>query len=337
MNGASATTVTGADRPLVRSVARRVAVQVAVSCAIAVIFVAAVVFLLTGFHHHRPGEPPGDDNFVFDAVLIAGAVGIVIAGIIGWVAALRAVRPLSDALALQRRFVADASHELRTPLTILHTRAQVLDYKVAVDDPAKPLIRQLLNDSRVLGEVIDQLLLSAQIGNDPSRAEPVDVGALVDDVVSSMSMLAEQSRLSMVRQVDARPVVAGSPVSLRRALLALVDNAISHTPAGGTIWVSVTPERGSQVRLRVADNGPGADPRDLPRLTERFAQGRPVGSEPGDTDRTAKRRFGLGLSLVREIAHSHGGVLEIGDRPGGGFAASILLPGSGRKLQAIPH
>ncbi len=322
--------MTNTDRSLVRSVARRVAVQVAASCAIAVIFVAAVVFLLTGFHHHRPGEPSGDDNFVFDAVLIAGAAGIIIAGVIGWVAAVRAVRPLSDALALQRRFVADASHELRTPLAILHTRAQVLDRKVAGDDPAKPVIQQLLNDSRVLGEVIDELLLSAQLGDDPSRAEPVDVALLIDDVVTSLSVLAEQATIRVIRQVSVRPVVVGSRVSLRRALVALMDNAMSHTPAGGTIWISAVPGTGSGVRLEVADNGTGADPRDLPRLTERFARGRGAGQEPGHAGGTAKRRFGLGLSLVREIAHAHGGQLEIGDRPGGGFAASIVLPGSGR-------
>lgn len=318
------------DRLLVRTMARRVAVQLAGACAIAVVFVAAAVFLLTRFHHHGSGEPPGDDGFVFDAVLISGAAGIVIAGGIGWIAAARAVRPLSNALELQRRFVADAGHELRTPLTILHTRAQLLDRKVDPGDPVKPIVQQLVNDSRVLGDIVDELLASAQLADDPSRADAVDLTMLVDDVVNSMSMLGQQARLHLVRMVSSRLVVAGSSVSLRRALLALIDNAISHTPAGGTIWISVTLESSGVVRLQVADNGPGADPRDLPRLTERFARGTSMGRRAEEAGATGTRRFGLGLALVREIAQAHGGRLELGARPGGGFAASIVLPRTGR-------
>ena len=135
-----------------------------------------------------------NDALVRNALLVAGAVGIVIAGFVGWWAARNAVRPLGQALALQRRFIADAGHELRTPLTILHTRAQLLARRIRADDPARPVVEQLLDDSRVLAEIVEELLASASLTEDPSRAEPVDTADLVTDVAASMAVLAQSLR-----------------------------------------------------------------------------------------------------------------------------------------------
>lgn len=92
----------------------------------------------------------------------------------------RAVRPLGRALALQRRFVADVSHELRTPLAILSTRAQLIQGRFGrVDGPDRRLhehVDQLVADTRALGDVVDDLLRSAELRHRPSRtntqAEP---------------------------------------------------------------------------------------------------------------------------------------------------------------------
>lgn len=319
--------MTSGDRALVRVMARRVAIQLAASCAVLVVLVAAGVFVLTHFHAHHGHEPRGDDDFVFEAVLIAGAAGIVLAAGIGWLAASRSVRPLSDALALQRRFVVDAGHELRTPLTILHTRAQMLDREIDAADPAKSLIGQLLRDSRVLGDIVDELLASAELAEEASRTDNVDLAALVADVSASMAVLFERAQVHLVTDADPGVDAPGSRASLRRALLALADNALSHTPTGGTVEIHAKRDPDGQIRLVVLDNGAGADEADLPRLTERFARGADTGRRPDSAgDAGTRRRFGLGLAIVNDIAHAHGGRLVIGGRPGGGFVASIVLP-----------
>src|SRR6185312_7428485 len=97
-----------------------------------------------------------------------GLVGIVAAAVAGAFLGRRAVRPLARALSLQRRFVADASHELRTPLAVLHTRAELIRRRLdraspARDDRLRADVVQLAADTRALGEVVEDLLLSAEL------------------------------------------------------------------------------------------------------------------------------------------------------------------------------
>ena len=154
--------------------------------------------------------------------------------------------PLGEALALQRRFVADAGHELRTPLTVLHTRAQLLARRLSPADPARPVVDQLLDDSRVLGEIVDEMLESAALGGDPRRGEPLSSAELVQEAAASMQVLADAARslAAGVRRL-ASVQVRGSRTALRRALTALVDNALSHTPAGGNVVIAASGGRRS--------------------------------------------------------------------------------------------
>jgi len=321
------------DDDIVNAAARAVGFRIAAACAVAVAVVAVLAFTLIG--HHGPGgggpgpggDPDGDDDLlVRNALLIAGAVGIVIAGVVGWWAARSAVRPLGQALALQRRFVADAGHELRTPLTILHTRAQLLARRIRADDPARGTVEQLLDDSRVLAEIVDELLDSAALAGNSSTAEPVDAAELVTDVASSMAVLAQTAAVDLRSATQPGLVVGGSRTALRRALVALTDNAISHTPADGVITLScrAAPD---QVIFEVVDNGEGINPAEADRLMQRFARG--AGGRVGSPERgPATKRFGLGLALVREIAAAHSGTLHLTGEPGAGATATLTLPAS---------
>ncbi len=280
---------------------------------------------------------------------IAGGAGILLAALTGWAAGRRAVRPMAEALELQRQFVADASHELRTPLAVVSIRAQLLRRRLGADAPPEQRADadQLVADTKAMGEVVSDLLLSAQLEGADVPADLVGLRGLVTEVVTSLEPYAAQSGVRLVAPpggagggaeggddrvrggaesgddrvrggADPAPevVVRGVATSLHRAVLALVDNAISHSPAGTEVAVVVSREGGA-ARVDVIDHGPGVDPRDVDRLTRRFARSATDGS---------RRRVGLGLALVTQVVRSHGGRLEVGQTDGGGATFSIVLP-----------
>jgi signal transduction histidine kinase len=257
-----------------------------------------------------------DLNHLLRALLLVGIIGIVLGAVIGALLGRRSITPLGDALVRQRRFVADASHELRTPLTRLHTRAQLL-LRWREDQLSAELAEELtalVRSSREVNDVVEDLLLSASLRTDPRRRERLDFAELTAAAVE-----AERPRLASrsLELVSSPATVFGAAPPLRRMIATLLDNAISHTDPSGRIQVTLRPaDRGRSVELEVADDGTGFDPADCERIFERFAQ----------SGHNGPRRFGLGLSLAREIATDHGGTIRAVSRPGSGATFTVQLP-----------
>ncbi|MEU7923819.1 HAMP domain-containing sensor histidine kinase [Micromonospora sp. NPDC049107] len=251
------------------------------------------------------------------ALLVAELAGLAGALAAAALLARRAVAPLATALTLQRRFVADASHELRTPLTVLHTRAQMIARRARAQ-PVEQLtdqLDQLVADTRALGEVVDDLLVSAAAEQKPPPDTVVDLAEVAREVVASMSAYARERDVELRVEVEATAPVRGAHVALRRALTALVDNALGHVSAGGHVRVRVRHRPGC-VAAEVVDDGVGLDPAEADRLFERFAHG---------TAGTG-RRFGLGLALAQQVAQAHRGSLEVTGAHGRGATFTLLLP-----------
>jgi signal transduction histidine kinase len=251
------------------------------------------------------------------ALTVAELAGLLAALVTGQVLARRAISPLEEALRRQRRFVADASHELRTPLTRLHTRAQLLARRAATADIDKDL-RTIVSDTRQFGEVIEDLLMSAQLGQATARRELVDLAAVVESVADAESARAQARSIALeVRRDPGAYLVLGVPAALRRVVGALVDNALDHTTPGGHIELTLdrTGKR-REVVLTVRDDGVGFDQAKERLIFERFKHG-----NAGDG-----RRFGLGLALVREVVDSHGGRVSATGEPGRGAAFTVRLP-----------
>jgi two-component system, OmpR family, sensor kinase len=125
---------------------------------------------------------------------------------------------------------------------------------------------------------------------------------------------ADEQGVSLeVHTVEA--VVLGAPGPLRRVVDSLVDNALTHTPAGGRVRLRVS--AGPAVTLEVIDTGSGIDPAMSSTLFDRFAHG---------TSTRERRHYGLGLAMVREIVRAHGGTVSAGATPGGGATFTVVLP-----------
>ncbi|MCC2333537.1 sensor histidine kinase [Cellulomonas wangsupingiae] len=253
----------------------------------------------------------------------AGALAAVVGGV---VVGRRAVAPLAEALHRQRRFVADASHELRTPIAQVHARAQLLARRArAADDDAQARdLDRLVSTTRRLGEIVDELLLSARLaaaqGTAATRPDStaVDIAALVEDAVAADTARAAVRRVTVTSvTAPGLPAVVGVESALRRVVAELLSNALSHTPPGGHIGVAArAAEQDRVVEVVVTDTGPGLDPGDGERIFDRFHRG--TGAD--------ERRFGLGLALLREVVTSHGGTIRAGGAPGQGATFVLRLP-----------
>src|SRR6478609_490221 len=159
-------------------------------------------------HHPGPSRRPKDGM---------ADIGILVAGLVGFLAARPAVAPLEKALALRTRFVADAGHELRAPLAVLHTRAQLLARRLPPAD-RRGCWRILLANSRVLGEIVDEMPVSAQLATDPGAGELIDPADLATDIVTSMNVLGADAGVTLRAVAQSSRTVRGSEAALRRAL-----------------------------------------------------------------------------------------------------------------------
>lgn len=216
-------------------------------------------------------------------------------------------------VAAQRRFLDDAGHELRTPITIVRGHLEVLD-------PADPGdVRDtvtLVDDelSRMNRMVSDLLLLARAEQPRFLRLQSVDVATLTTEVFDKVRHLGDRHWvLESAADVDA----VLDPQRVTQALVALADNAVHVTAPGDRVGVGSRVLDGD-LRLWVADTGPGVAEADRERLFERFAR--------GSAGARRTEGAGLGLSIVSAIAVAHGGRVAVDGQPGRGATFALVLP-----------
>ncbi len=250
-------------------------------------------------------------------VLIASLVGVAAAVIITLIVVGRAMRPIRRSLRRQRDFVADAAHELRTPVAIVRTAAEL---GLESGDPGEQqsALEQALAESVHLARLVDDLSLLAHADSGVLSLErqQMDLASTVRDAVSGIELLAAERDVRLTAQAPPSVAMRGDWVRLRQLVLILLDNALKHTPDGGTISVSVT-VHGSRAALEVQDSGPGIDPKDLPHLFDRFYR--------GGRERTMSGG-GLGLAIGRWIAEAHGGHIRAANVSPNGARFTVTLP-----------
>ena len=229
----------------------------------------------------------------------------------------------------QRRFVANASHELRTPLTINRTLIEV-----AFDNPqASELLRQLGATLLAVNErherLIDGLLTLARSEQRVTDPIPVELADVALHVATESQCAARTACVAIRTHLQPAPVM-GDPVLLEQLTQNLVDNAIRYNlPEHGEITVT-TDMLDGDAQLTVENTGPAVPPYEVPSLFEPF---RRLSTRERIADSTS-RGAGLGLSIVRSVAHAHGGEVHASPRQGGGLSVQVRMPAALEKFTA---
>jgi two-component system sensor histidine kinase MprB len=217
---------------------------------------------------------------------------------------------LDTSLRSQRQLVADASHELRTPITSVRTNLELLQRGMLEpgerDRVLSDVVTELARLSHLVAELID---LAREEEGTPAPA--VDVR--LDEIAQAAVAIAAPEWPNVEFRLVAEPSsVKGDPDRIERAIRNLLDNAAKWSPAGGVIDVVV---QAGEVAVR--DYGPGVSEADAPHVFDRFWRAPTARRMPGS---------GLGLSIVREVARSHGGTVGVERAPGGGALFRIRFP-----------
>ncbi|HEY1626070.1 MAG TPA: HAMP domain-containing sensor histidine kinase [Streptosporangiaceae bacterium] len=243
-----------------------------------------------------------------------------------------------------RRFIADASHELRTPLTAIRGFAEYYRQRGGLvqqwdDDEAQymtglspddldRIMHRVEAEAARMGLLVEDLLLLARMDQQrPLASSPVDMLSLAADAVADTRMVAPDRDIQLSVQPGAAFLVVGDEPRLRQVIGNLMSNALTHTPDGTPIKVSISsgvvdPRSAEQVPavlLDVQDHGPGMTAEQADRVFERFyradqARGRATGGS------------GLGLSIVAALVAAHHGVASVRTAPGKGATFRVALP-----------
>lgn len=252
-------------------------------------------------------------------LLLCGGVGLVLSFAGAWFLAARALEPIQRAFERQQEFVADASHELRTPLTILHSTADLLASNP--EGTNRELVLEIRDEIGRMERLTRDLLTLARSDRGELRLSMgrLDLGAFAHELARRVALLAETRGINMnVSPLEAPVLIEGDPDRLQEVGLILLDNALRHTPPGGTISITVGQHEGAGI-LVVEDTGEGIPEEQLTRVFDRFHR----------VDPSRDRRSGgagLGLAIARSLIAAHGGSVSIGRRTEGGTRVVVRIP-----------
>jgi signal transduction histidine kinase len=225
---------------------------------------------------------------------LAGAANVMIDALAGEEAA----RDQSEEA--RRHLIAAASHDLRTPITSLRLLAEAIDDEVVDGSLRRDYVRRMRTHIEALSALIDDLfeLSRLEAGDINWSLERVALGELVTQTVDAMRVQADAKRVLVKAEVSGQPTAArANPEQLQRVLFNLIQNAIRHSPADGSVVVRAQ-EVDGLIEVEVQDAGPGIPPEERDLVFDAFYR--------GDAARTTTGA-GLGLAVARAIVEAHGG------------------------------
>jgi signal transduction histidine kinase len=213
----------------------------------------------------------------------------------------------------RRNLMADVAHELRTPLTVIQGRLEgLLDGVYGRDDRQ---IGDLLEEVHVVSRLVEDLRMLAlsEAGALTLQKEPTDITALARDVARTFDAEAASRQVALSVH-GAAATAPADPLRVREVLTNLIDNAVRHTPADGSVDVTVAVDSGGGVMVDVRDTGSGMTAEEIERAFDRFHKG------------PESRGSGLGLTIARSFVVAHGGEIRASSAVGSGTTVSFTLP-----------
>lgn len=236
---------------------------------------------------------------LFRYTLIFGGIAVILIFFLSLYLARRIVQPLEESYHKQKQFISDAGHELKTPVSVVSTNAELLSREIGENQ----WLANIQFENGRMAALISQLLELARTENITPNPSQVDFSRIVTGEALPFEGVAFEKGLTLVCDVDEAVYVSGSGDQLGRLVSILIDNAIEHSVADGTVRISLKNERGA-ARLVVINEG-NAIPQEQQKLIfERFYR--------ADPSRTGEdHHYGLGLAIAKAIVNSHHGKISV--------------------------
>ena len=240
----------------------------------------------------------------------ADEVGAVAAALDDMIDRLVAAEDEQQRMQMARRdFLAAVSHDLRTPLTSLRAATEALEDGL-VDDPSRYLAA-MRTDLDLLTALVDDLFMLALIesGGLALARERLDLAEVVDEAAEAVRPVADRCGIHLAAEIEGSVTVEAAPREISRVLRNLLDNAVRHSPEGGTVLLTLAADAG-RATVTVTDDGPGFPAEFVERATESFTRA-------DDARRRDGGGAGLGLAIARGLTEAHGGTIAVSPGPGG--------------------
>jgi signal transduction histidine kinase len=225
---------------------------------------------------------------------------------------------LEASFAHERRFVAVASHELRTPLTNMKAELDLALSRARTPAAMEEALRSASIEADRLAALAEDLLVYSRVedGVVPIVRADVDLGELVQASCEAHERVAHHAGVDIRMHIEpAEASIDG--IRMRQVIDNLLDNALRHTPAGGSVTVEATTSA-DNLRMTVRDTGAGFDKSVQGTALEPFVR--------GDGERAVSSGAGLGLAIVHAVVNAHGGLVDLHNVPGGGAEVCVSLP-----------
>lgn len=234
----------------------------------------------------------------------------------------RSLSPIRRIMRAQKRFIADASHELRTPLAIMKTNSEVALLGDQIDpQEARDTLKSNLDEIDRMSKIIENLLALSYYDNRFAEIpfQEINLSKLVTEISEKTRSLAKKKSINL-RLLNTDPgMIMGNPVAVEQMAINLIKNAVTYTPEGGTVSVSVS-AKNTVLEFKVKDTGVGIEKKDLSHVFNPFYK---AGQARIQLERESS---GLGLTIVKKIVERHNGSIYINSAVGKGTTIIITFP-----------